>query len=257
MIAQEWLDFVDKGLVKWLSISALLPHKKSNRLYVCMAGSSVNRLPDKILEDIKKHDSIGVNGWVNHAIVPTFQLFEVMGDQSYYLNTIIQRSADYSNTPKILKCVYRSDGKMLEPNTLPDDFLRSCFITNHAGVSGHDREAICRWLVGNHDRFLQYLDSGVVLNRRGSGVCAMLLGHLLGYTDIILVGMDITDGRHFYLKNEPEAPHPGENPTTDIPVSQIVLGIHDALEHFGKTLRAVFPSPAFNGGIKSFTVEDI
>lgn len=263
-----WGDLADKqNVAKRLSPQVLLRHKRSSRLYVCATGSSVSRLPPGCISAMIDHDTIGINGWLAHPLVPTFYVTENGDmqdcDNAYLIKMLRLRAPSYCGTTMILKDSDYSGKNPLLPNDLPMSYWSNIVLSKEILINGGDRAGIAAHLresLKSGKMLSDFNSFGIVPKRRGTAVFCIMLGYLLGYREIVLVGVDISNGRHFYeLPVDADAnpePHFCESAKVGTPISQVILGIKDALfTSNGRTLSAISASDVFKGEIPEHNPE--
>ena len=104
-------------------------------------------------------------------------------------------------------------------------------------------------------RLYRDFENGLMPKRRGTAVYAVVLAYLLGFENVVMLGVDLSNGRHFYDENDKpisddEPVHLCEDDRIGLPISKVILGINDSLfEPENKSLSAFQPSVLFNGEI--------
>lgn len=218
----------------------------------------MDRLTGSILEDMQKSDTMGINTWISHPLVPTFFVTEVGKRNSGILSAIRTHAEKYRDTPVILKDADYADPDAADPEDFDPIMRKNILVSREELLRGYDRKTVSESLSCRQELQHNFDMHGAVPRRRGTAVYATLLGYLLGYTEVILVGVDIITSRHFGEPVTPEnsQPHICEDPSIGVPISAVFLGIKDALFSNGRAaLKAVYPSPAFCGEIQEHILE--
>jgi len=240
----------------------LLEQRKGDVCYVCAAGASVNLLPEEIVLDMSLNTVIGINGWCAHSVVPDIFILETHAQttrhddniQTIYKN-LNDKASQYSKVPIVIKDIEDNgiDFELFPPALLPN--VISC---NTRLISGSSRAEIAQTLI--QDRIARRLETdfnrGILPKRRGTVVFALILAYLMGFGCVRMIGADIVSRRHFYepatVENVKEA-HLCEFAGYGIPISQVILGVYDALFYStGRSLKAFMPCSLFKGEIGEF-----
>lgn len=238
----------------------LRPFLRGNTCYICATGSSVRDIPSHILADMRRNTTIGINGWIRHHFVPDILVFEAIPDGSkrediqFYCDAFIERQLDYSSVPIIMKDAETSAVPVPGfPQSLHQNLVRSTEYMLVARTRGEvagffDYAKSCR-------RLYRDFENGLMPKRRGTAVYAIVLAYLLGFENVVMLGVDLDNGRHFYDADKTPAAadepvHLCQDDRIGLPISEVILGINDSLfEAENKSLSAFRPSVFFNGEI--------
>jgi len=187
--------------------SAMRDRKTSDTVFVLGSGSSINAISEDRWQAIRRHDSFGFNFWLLHDHVPTFYTFESpnFDDASgvarkvgeTFARAAAQREQDYRNVFCLLTDLTAERFPFW--HLLPRDFRKRLFTVQTLPVLARSRdelEASIRFLKA-HGLF----DQGAVdpvLKYRGTVSMVVALAAKLGYRNIVLCGIDLSDPAYFY-----------------------------------------------------------
>lgn len=209
---------------EWTALASELPgpfRPSSTVLYVLGSGQSINQLAPAAWETIGAADSLGINFWLLHEFVPSAYVQEWIdprGDPSlaerlevrreilrcrrdeltgvpFFFRTPAtrRRGGRHRLVPLDVERQLPVDGESLvltsDINLLPldvDGFTKTIALCARAGLLDERR----RW---------RYLPT-----TRGTVLWAILFGTRLGYEEIVLCGVDLTNTDYFY--EDPDAP---------------------------------------------------
>ena len=190
---------------------------ESNTLFILGSGPSINKIDDKEWEIIKSKDTWGFNFWFCHRFIPktyflqspisTLNNAEHLSALDKLMNEIlIEKKKAYKRTTFLL----RGDGvnnhtfhkSMIGKTVLENDFnyyfLPELIISSKSKIKPH-RLVKAIFLSG----FFSNKNSLSPIPKLGSTITEMIsLALMVGYKRIILCGIDMNDGGHFYDSNK-------------------------------------------------------
>jgi hypothetical protein len=248
-------------------------YRSSDTVFVFGTGASINEYPQSWWDVVRSHDSIGMNFFLLHEHVPTFQVMEdVHGIRARLLRTRYLDTGDYRGVPLIVKTQItnlsskRVGERVDELSELPDEIKPHVYLSVDllaAGKTVEDMETSYRLMdrLGfwrPKPRFL------LLSKRRGSVSYVINLAVRAGYRRIVLCGVDLNHTEYFYdsrrdefsaagvpvpINDEVGPVHstndPGENPVT---IHQVILAIkrtildpHGIELYVGATSSALYP----------------
>jgi hypothetical protein len=198
------------GLEDW-SVIDLSAYKRSDTLFVLGSGASINRITDRRLAAVARHDSVGWNFWVCHPLVPTLYLFEdvkvessPVGTREWRIDVLdrlvdeMSRRSDYASVPKFLDEL-RPQERLLEEK-LPLHFQQRLYAANtlmYPARSYHELRLTLRSL-GVRGTFAAQTRLPT-LPKVGFTLGTILsIAICLRYRRIILCGVDVTSPGYFY-----------------------------------------------------------
>ena len=201
-------SFIDEYGGKPISKSEGIKQKKTDTLYILGCGSTINLLDKSQIEDIKKNDSIAINQWAYHEIVPTFYSLELALKDTPNSNTINKRLVSNIND-KWDK--YRKTTFIVKPRNLfqteTSDLInkissaKMLYWNCYNLVPGASFWSYSLFLNIYHKLGLLKSDN-FFPNRAASVVWCLGFAFKLGYKKIVLTGVDL-QGNYFWLDKEP------------------------------------------------------
>lgn len=208
---------VEKGLGQLFS-SDFLKYKTSDTIFLLGSGPSISDIESEQWEFIRRKDSIGFNFFLAHPFVPRFFMYQEAGDA---MRETLRRSRErYKGVPFIVRGSRFASGGLGEASECLDAFegsevffLRELPISSDCGISP---KGMFRFV-----EIQGYLSHGVIANFVPKWGCTLGLllswAFQMGYKKIVLCGMDMQNGNHFwdepsleYLKKD--YPLPGPSP---------------------------------------------
>jgi hypothetical protein len=208
-------DLTKRLGLKTTSFSKLQKNKKSDTLFILGSGSSVNKLTEKQWEQVRKHDSFGINFWLLHPHVPNFYSFETERDPRLpevnraLLQNIEARKNEYRQTEMILKI-----RKSFDVET--EEKLKKLCIESSLSISiPHfftvgDRKQLIH-LLKNYEKITKKLRSkhpDVFFLKNASIVFATVFGFDMGFKHLVYCGVDgHADSGYFYDSLNPLPPN--------------------------------------------------
>lgn len=179
-------------------------------LFVLGSGSSILDLEEANFRFIKDHVSIGINFWIAHSFVPSIYLFYPGGfsDEAVfrrYFKIMEARSAEYSSCPKILTDLHLRN--LSFARRIPASFRTNLFAAERFSLYARDAQMMERHLVrlddaGAFDLSARGRFQGRIFKYGTSLSLAVSIGAILGFKEIVLCGVDLTDSRYFYHESE-------------------------------------------------------
>lgn len=184
--------------------STLLDTRKSDTAFILGSGPSISGLSPSELHEISVSDSFGFNFWPAHEMVPTHYIFQLPWREPYrtsMLELLRSKRDSYRKTHILV----RGDQTFSGPTQFSDlagDFLpegRLWFLPELAINSQVELEP-CEMM--KFFEFLGFLNHGsigrAVPKWRGTLGLILSLTYQMGYRRIVLCGIDMNDGFHFY-----------------------------------------------------------
>lgn len=179
--------------------------KTSDTLFILGSGPSINELTSDDLEMIGTHDSVGFNWWMIHDFVPSFYLFQFPPNREKNISDLLSdRRAQYRDVPFMLR------GSLLGAHA--DKYVpiiesvfdkESTYFMNEFPIHSKceiDPDKLIEFTANlgffKHDHIPPYF-----VKWRGSLGLLTSFGYAMGYTKIVLCGIDMNDvtaGQHFF-----------------------------------------------------------
>jgi hypothetical protein len=185
-------EIIEKG-GKIADYESLIKFKKSDTLFILGSGSSINDISESQWAEIKKHDSIGFNLFILHSFIPTYYHLEFTEELYSYYKEILDAKLEQLDEVPLLTNYYHVDAK----RPLSDYFwLKNNLITNAYYMYSYEKKIT---------KLLKYFysqenakDINFTIHYRGSLTLMMSLGVLLGYKNIVLMGIDLNNNEYFF-----------------------------------------------------------
>ena len=180
--------------------------KPDSTLFLLGSGESIEALTATEWAEVQENFSIGINAWPLHPFVPNVLAFEPFDDASTdYLQLfekVLFESRFSSRRPKVL--LFRpnktQDGNryLLIPESLRKNArLYGRFVPNSRNLRTVSREIA---VLGELQKRGGIADA-LVLDSGASIIRLVSLGMRLGFTKIVLLGVDLNGGQYFWEKN--------------------------------------------------------
>ncbi len=192
--------------------------RRSDTVFILGSGASINRITTAQWEEITAHDTMALNFWPIHDVVPGMLFFETRTQfperNAVFFHLLHERAADYGGVP-LVHFTFEPGVPEGFPPTLRDHLhllntTRSTFTLR--GMRRSLRAAA--WIHRNTTLGIEAaINPGSQL-----GMLAMLC-LLAGYRNIVLLGVDLHDSRYFW-ETAPERfahrPKPPRIQTSDV-----------------------------------------
>ncbi len=172
--------------------------KKSDTVFILGSGDSINNITSHEWEYIKKHDSIGFNFWHIHDFVPNIFIFEENEDLSrnnIFYDILNNKALDYKNTSIIVKDV---EHKGISKDKIPKVLHNNTYISTDM-IIGHSkslRKFLYNIYYMCHKVNIKKLK--IIPKKTGSLSYCVFLAIFLGYKNIVLCGVDLSDINFYY-----------------------------------------------------------
>ena len=188
-----------------LQKSFLEGDRRASTLFILGSGSSVNSLTREQLSTVSQNVSIGINAWAVHPHIPDVYSFETgqdgdgPSDETRFVSSLLQGDRVVDAQPKFL--FLRPTPPATVRNLVqPDKRLSSVRFV-------HGRANVVTQKLANLERDLSFIvrfaakgrtPSNVLLDNGASVVRLIFLAALQGYTNIVLVGIDLNRKPYFW-----------------------------------------------------------
>jgi hypothetical protein len=192
-ILQQTAIYVKNGV--WLASPYKMKSlRRSDTLFILGSGYSINNI--KNWDKIKKNDSFGFNFWLLHEFIPNFYFFEPPRDQEnlHIMKKLIDLKIDkYRFVNFYVKSRMNSD---LIESVLKKNFICYSIIkTIKLKAKTIDEfESKCILLKELNMDFKLFFYS----HRVASIELLVMIGWLMGYSKIVLCGVDLNNNDYFY-----------------------------------------------------------
>lgn len=188
---------IAQSSVKDVNELQIKDYKKSDKLFILGSGYSITSLNEKDWEHIKTHDSIGFNAWVFHDHTPTYYCMETPTKSAHFdaiLNALNTKKKQYAKVPFIIQYQHliksTNNYKNLE---LPKEnvYYNAPFMPNT--TSKYLLKKLLQWWASKHSKNMHWL-----IHYSGSLSYIVAMGYMMGYKEIVLLGVDLNDSRYYF-----------------------------------------------------------
>lgn len=172
-------------------------YKTSDRLFILGSGYSINKLTKQNWAKVRESDSIGLNKWVFHDFVPTYYVLEtpVRTEHFQFVKKEINNKANlYKNVPFFIHYPHLSksnnhykDIKIHRSNI----FYNAPYMPNTLNI-----KIIRRMLANWNKKKIKSMED--LIHYSGSLSYIIMMGVIMGYQEIVLLGVDLNDNRYFF-----------------------------------------------------------
>lgn len=185
---------------KIFSVRDILSNKKSDTIFVLGSGSSINRMTHEQWKVVENNDSIGFNFWLLHDFVPNYYVLEPIGGErgNVLKHNLQHRAKNYRDVPFILKDAARlKETAFLENFPL---FIRKRLLISRAiNIPGTTMAEFTRSIdLLSKKEIPQMLHTGLLLKMRATLSFILFLAYSMGYTKIVLCGVDLNNSTYFF-----------------------------------------------------------
>lgn len=224
-------------------LDGLISKSRSKTLYILGSGSSVCALTPRQWEQISKCDSVGINFWIIHRHIPNYYVFEVprtADNEAIFLHDLRARLPAYRQAGSMV--LLKSETSM-GPDCLSgiSDMAKDSDVT--IGIPRYFTVSDTRQfrlLMENYEDFTRHLrerHADAYFRKRASVVFATMLGYEIGFTDIVLCGIDGKAGSGYFYQF-PETGCLADNILVPGSSGQIDGRIHKTMDSSGGGLTA-------------------
>jgi len=198
--------FKNKHNLKNISDLNVLDYKKSDTVFILGSGSSINRMSKNMWSNINQNDSIGINSWIIHDHISTFYLFEMSRYNDIaekYIGLLKKRKDDLSNRPFIFKNMKKNVFDKLE---FPKNIKANLYFANDYEIPIGDVLNLDKAFSKLSNQITVFQDKEdeskfVTWKSRATISMAILFAYQLGYKNIVLCGIDLSNSSYFYEEN--------------------------------------------------------
>ncbi len=182
------------------ALRKFLDKKNSDTLAILGSGSSVLELGPADFEKLSEIDTVGLNHWCYHSFVPDYYYFEGFGsgqEHALWFDNIY--SKEYESTFFIgnTHSIFNNYGNLYRfQNVIPRKVRDNItYITSYPLIVENSQQ-----LNSKHKELFTKIESfgGNFYSVKGSVSVLLQVGYLLGYDNILLVGVDLNDKGYFW-----------------------------------------------------------
>ncbi|MEJ2905686.1 hypothetical protein WAE58_24795 [Pedobacter panaciterrae] len=211
-----------KGSVKdgynYLNTKSISDNKKSDTLFILGSGPSINEITDEEWSYIKKNESWGFNFWFCHDFIPSAYIIQSVyrrsdDKQKAFADSLDQLMTDMLTDKKErytkVNFFARGDGvnnqKFFNSKIgtfIKNNFRENIFLMPECPISSKNKVNPYLFMqVLNKNGFLTSTKEVLPIPKFGSTIGELIpLALILGFKKIVLCGIDMNDGAHFYDK---------------------------------------------------------
>ena len=190
-----------------LKLKNFLPQRDaSSTLFILGSGESVESLSPKNFAHIADHVSIGINAWPLHPFVAdvyAFEPFDVQSDQYIQLfDTVLHEARFLEKSPELL--LFRPQRNLDADRylSIPDHLRKKAHLYGRFVPLSANLASLLGEIRSLHSlKKLHALGQALVMDLGATVIRMVSLGMLMGYRDIVLLGVDLNGGKYFWEKN--------------------------------------------------------
>lgn len=168
-------------------------YKKSDTIFILGGSESINGITQEQWDHIAQHDSIGMNWWPVHKFVPTYYYTNYpRGNYFSYFESLLERKLAGYNRTVFFVSGNKAARRGIHPRISKKIFSESpicCYyeISDPIDLGSDKKNMVFR--ESSFERTLYY---------RGGLTLILDLINRLRYNKIVLMGIDLKNGVHFY-----------------------------------------------------------
>ena len=237
-------------------------------IFVLGSGSSINNISGKQWEHIQKNDTIGTNYWILHDFTPSYFLFELEKGQSSRKEYFIQCLSDKKSKIKKIYFNYKYANSVdVEINNIIRG-SRNVFFPDYLTIPGYKLKEFQKSL----DMFKKFRDIPLLSHqlsyKRSSITIAISICYALGFSNIVLCGVDLINTKYFYESEYYKKKYSGfvnnqvgqvhlsmDEEVHPLTIDKVILSINDQLlKPNGVILSTIDDSPLFEGHLPKYSL---
>lgn len=225
----------------------LTPKPRGETFFILGSGASVEELTDSQFSEIGRHRSVGINNWPVHPFVPDIYSFESVpgvGDGRDLGRALqyLARKDIIRKKPAILVLRPKFERELNRLENIPQSLADRTFF--YGRISPATRQVSnLEADVGQYCRSIATRRQGVLFDSGASAVRMAFLGLVLGYRNLVFVGVDLSHTQYFWEKN----PAYLKNLVGDPPVNNQTGTQHETLLTHGRPFSALDMIEAISG----------
>ena len=188
---------ISKESIKSVSQLPINQYKKSDTLFILGSGHSITEITPNEWGYIKNNDSLGFNSWVFHDFTPTYYCMETPIKSKHFKATINEfnlKAEEYKTVPFIIQYQHF----LKSPNNynnleLPKEniYFNAPLMPNT--TSDRILNLLLSWWEKNNAKSMSWL-----MHYSGSLSYLVSMGYVMGYKNIVLLGIDLNDSRYYF-----------------------------------------------------------
>ena len=195
---------------EYLGIQKLGPRSitvnSSQKLFILGSGESVEDLPPLSWSLIGNHYSVGLNAWPLHSFIPDAYAFEpfdpASGDYVQLFTKVLHEKRIIRANPQLLLFRPHSYRDSERYELIPTELKEKALLYGRVVPSTHRLKQLAKEIESLHTLRRVGLTSPSLVVDLGATLIRMVsLGLMLGFREIVLVGVDLNGGRYFWERN--------------------------------------------------------
>lgn len=176
-------------------------NKKNKKIFIFGSGSSINKLNLKNYKEINKYHSIGINNWIFHKFITNYYMIELSSDDAWNEKIRLRILFLLKNKKKNpIFLIYRgnSNPKKIQ-NWMRGMDLKRVFLYEYLRPDIFKKDLEYQFM-----KSLEYLlkknkkTNIITIGVRATIERSISLSLLLGYSQIIILGIDLKNTRVFW-----------------------------------------------------------
>lgn len=224
----SWAERIEKGICRPISRLNFRHVIRGDTFFILGSGPSVNLLQPRHFTQMVRETTAGFNFWMKHDFTPSFYVFEPpdeQRDKDMLERTMSMRGPNYLGVPIIVK---DADCRDLDFRILPRYLAESLYVSREYMVKGDCKKSLGQSLsdIRSVGAFIPCDYVHAVPRRRATVAYLVMLGTILGFKKIVLVGLDLKTRNRFFEAANPII-HETADPTEGITVQTVISAIND------------------------------
>ena len=209
--------------------------RHTDTVFLLGTGRSINNISQQRLAAIAAHDSMGLNFWIRHPLIPRIYFVEAAPPEAFdrLVELAWRREQDYKDVVKIVTTVVnQSPLRERQLSKLPPSWLGQLWPVDGVTMFARNPSELRQELSRPRARGL-FADRGPVtrlFKYMGTMTSMISLAVRMGYRNIVLCGVDLSTPGHFH--NDPER-YPDMRGFSNGPPTRRHLMLADGLPHCG------------------------
>lgn len=229
--------------------TALFPNATSGRLFILGSGASVLDLDESNFSEIREHSSLGINGWLLHDFVPDCFSYEpVTHTNTAHFGTLrlLRQKISPNRIPSIFFLKPRNEFEGQQLDHIPRELRTNTYLYGRSSPFTRRIENLGAELETVFMRQNMSLLRNAVLDSGASIFRLSYLGLLMGFREIVYVGVDLVSPVYFWEKDPSfvsrrglecfDAPQPGPVHETLNPKNRPFI-VSDALRELSAVMN--------------------
>ena len=178
---------------------------QADTFFILGSGASINDLSPQNFQEVGRQRSVGVNNWPIHSFVPDVYSFDSVpwvGDGQNFRRSLdlLHRQDIVGADPQVLIVRLKNESEIAHINSLPQELRSNVHFYGRVMPATRKVSNLASDL-GKAIRMLHSEFPGVVIDSGASIVRMVGIGLALGYSKIVLLGVDLNNTNYFWENN--------------------------------------------------------